>query len=485
MVVFVPFINAICSRCEAEVQMDDEGSTGFCLKCGARMKVSEAAERYRREYPDGAPDESDGAAPLPAVIDDLMLQAEAFIGQGVFEAAKSTYLSVITREPAYWAAHWGVLRCDTRNLEPVPVRHADDYAYSTAMELFEKAQTPEAEEWEAAYMEAFEQCCFLTVESVDPRVFLEVEIFRWHANSNNFLYPVSRGFDLQPVFDKVLWEKQWGPLRECIREERREEFTARGETCCKEIWDYFDTGFAHMEELKNGNFSRLMGIWELKLTTGAMKSDVLKFSANAVSIPHLETCRLKFNHYDYYRFLKMDASARILAGEHRHFPSAMGMGGDFVAHPQYEPVLGILAVYDFVLVMPTALYIRTEANHIPGYDRALMYQQKCRALPCFQRNGPRHAVQVRPIVENHDTDDPTKKVKACYIATAVYGGVDTPQVFRLRRFRDETLHKYFWGRQLSVLYYRHSPGLAERLRNKRALNRVVRGLLNAFIRILK
>ena len=92
---------------------------------------------------------------------------------------------------------------------------------------------------------------------------------------------------------------------------------------------------------------------------------------------------------------------------------------------------------------------------------------------------------MRPIAENHDNSDATKKVSACYVATAVYGGADAPQVLRLRRFRDETLHKTAWGRRFSAFYYRHGARLAGRLGDKRVLNGLIRGVLNGFVRILR
>jgi hypothetical protein len=50
----------------------------------------------------------------------------------------------------------------------------------------------------------------------------------------------------------------------------------------------------------------------------------------------------------------------------------------------------------------------------------------------------------------------------CYIATAVYGGYDTPQVRVLRRFRDQSLGTHSAGRWFIGWYYRISPALVRR-----------------------
>lgn len=49
----------------------------------------------------------------------------------------------------------------------------------------------------------------------------------------------------------------------------------------------------------------------------------------------------------------------------------------------------------------------------------------------------------------------------CYIATAVYGSYDCPQVWTLRRYRDYSLSKTWYGRAFIHLYYAISPKLVK------------------------
>lgn len=51
--------------------------------------------------------------------------------------------------------------------------------------------------------------------------------------------------------------------------------------------------------------------------------------------------------------------------------------------------------------------------------------------------------------------------KACYIATCVYGSYDCPQVWTLRRFRDDTLNGTWYGRAFIKCYYAVSPTLVK------------------------
>ncbi len=49
----------------------------------------------------------------------------------------------------------------------------------------------------------------------------------------------------------------------------------------------------------------------------------------------------------------------------------------------------------------------------------------------------------------------------CYVATAVYGSYDCPEVRTLRRFRDDTLAATRSGRAFIRLYYAVSPTLVK------------------------
>lgn len=49
----------------------------------------------------------------------------------------------------------------------------------------------------------------------------------------------------------------------------------------------------------------------------------------------------------------------------------------------------------------------------------------------------------------------------CYVATAVYGSYDCPQVWTLRRFRDNTLAETWYGRAFIRTYYTISPTLVK------------------------
>lgn len=69
------------------------------------------------------------------------------------------------------------------------------------------------------------------------------------------------------------------------------------------------------------------------------------------------------------------------------------------------------------------------------------------------------------VIEKIKELDPTytyeKPKGGCYVATAVYGSYDCPQVWTLRRYRDETLAETWYGRAFIHTYYAISPTLVK------------------------
>lgn len=90
----------------------------------------------------------------------------------------------------------------------------------------------------------------------------------------------------------------------------------------------------------------------------------------------------------------------------------------------------------------------------------------------MRHSASRHTLQV---------SSQSQAKEGCYIATAVYGSYDAPQVLILRRFRDNTLRATALGRWFIRNYYRLSPPVAQRLKNMRRLNALVRALLNRLV----
>ena len=74
-----------------------------------------------------------------------------------------------------------------------------------------------------------------------------------------------------------------------------------------------------------------------------------------------------------------------------------------------------------------------------------------------------------------------KKSGGCYIATAVYGAYDCPQVWTLRRYRDNRLATTVFGRILIRLYYSVSPKLVKLFGDSHWFKNVCKKRLDRFV----
>lgn len=75
--------------------------------------------------------------------------------------------------------------------------------------------------------------------------------------------------------------------------------------------------------------------------------------------------------------------------------------------------------------------------------------------------------------------------KGCYVATAVYGSYDCPQVWTLRRFRDDTLAETWYGRAFIRTYYAVSPALVRRFGETKWFQTLWRGPLDRLVARLR
>ena len=72
----------------------------------------------------------------------------------------------------------------------------------------------------------------------------------------------------------------------------------------------------------------------------------------------------------------------------------------------------------------------------------------------------------------------------CYVATCVYGSYDCPQVWTLRRFRDDTLGSTWYGRAFIKLYYAVSPTLVKWFGKTTWFKKMWKGMLDRMVKRL-
>lgn len=75
--------------------------------------------------------------------------------------------------------------------------------------------------------------------------------------------------------------------------------------------------------------------------------------------------------------------------------------------------------------------------------------------------------------------------KGCYVATSIYGSYDCPQVWTLRRFRDDTLDASWFGRCFIKTYYAISPTLVKWFGKSAIFKGIFTPILDNMVKSLK
>ena len=83
------------------------------------------------------------------------------------------------------------------------------------------------------------------------------------------------------------------------------------------------------------------------------------------------------------------------------------------------------------------------------------------------------------------SDDGGSSGGGCFIATAAYGSYLAPDVMTLRAFRDRYLLSNSVGTWFVKFYYRHSPALADYIRERESLRAVIRLILTPIVYAIK
>ena len=111
-------------------------------------------------------------------------------------------------------------------------------------------------------------------------------------------------------------------------------------------------------------------------------------------------------------------------------------------------------------------------------------------------NGTKDAfiTELKQIAEKHDDAyiqelitkmNGLQTAGGCYVATAVYGSYDCPQVWILRRFRDHTLAETWYGRAFIRTYYAISPTLVKWFGHTEWFKKMWKGKLDRMVANLK
>ena len=93
--------------------------------------------------------------------------------------------------------------------------------------------------------------------------------------------------------------------------------------------------------------------------------------------------------------------------------------------------------------------------------------------------------QAPPLPSQESIEPQNDTSGGCYVATAVYGSYDCPEVWTLRRYRDNILSGRWYGRAFIRTYYAVSPTLVRLFGKKQWFNDLFKPRLDKFVLKLK
>lgn len=91
----------------------------------------------------------------------------------------------------------------------------------------------------------------------------------------------------------------------------------------------------------------------------------------------------------------------------------------------------------------------------------------------------------KPVPSYNESSSNNTSSNGCYVATAVYGSYDCPEVWTLRRYRDDMLAKTWHGRLFIYLYYAISPTIVKLFGDTMWFKNMWRGKLDKKVKQLQ
>ena len=112
------------------------------------------------------------------------------------------------------------------------------------------------------------------------------------------------------------------------------------------------------------------------------------------------------------------------------------------------------------------------------------------SIVLYSSERDRHLVQLflntyyKPELPVQATNSTTNSSSNCYIATACYRDIYSPEVILLRKFRDEILSKNFFGRIFIKFYYSTSPFIYNHLLKSPKISKRLKSVINKLVRLI-
>jgi len=149
-----------------------------------------------------------------------------------------------------------------------------------------------------------------------------------------------------------------------------------------------------------------------------------------------------------------------------------------------------LIAYDYIAYSPkekTVQHVYQNCDYVNRhyYSREYSYGDSDSDGIAFLRRILNATNTQKEETSNATNNSNAKNNGGCYIATAVYGSYNCPEVYVLRRFRDNILRKNCFGKGFIALYYKFSPTLVKHCIHMQWFTRFWKGTLDKLVKALR
>lgn len=133
------------------------------------------------------------------------------------------------------------------------------------------------------------------------------------------------------------------------------------------------------------------------------------------------------------------------------------------------------------------MYLGNPMSLYSGDDRQEMYDTVCECYEKLRELDPSFVIPALPelhatkLENNSNYNSSNDGGGGCYVATAVYGSYDCPEVWTLRRYRDFSLAETWYGRLFIHTYYKFSPAIVKRYGETKWFKRIWKRKLDKMV----
>ena len=130
-------------------------------------------------------------------------------------------------------------------------------------------------------------------------------------------------------------------------------------------------------------------------------------------------------------------------------------------------------------VEPSGSYTYSNGSWSKEYVNTKEFKQQLidKMMECHRK--------IKEIEPSYEIPAAPTPSSGCYVATAVYGSYDCPEVWTLRRYRDYDLAETWYGRAFIRTYYAISPTLVKRFGHTDWFKKMWRGKLDRMVKNLQ